>query len=60
MNISSAFGPRVVRSRVVWVFLKSNRVETSRRAWSSAFVTSLIGTSDTMSNEKLSFAMPQS
>jgi hypothetical protein len=48
------------RSNVVPVSLKSKRVMTSRRAWSRALATSFMGTSDTMSNEKASFAMGQS
>src|SRR5437763_1173193 len=45
------------RSIVVAVFLKSNRVETSRRAWSRAFATSTMSTSETTSKEKVSFGM---
>src|SRR3990170_4123302 len=43
-------------SIAVPVFLKSNRVATSRLAWSTALATSGIETSDTTSKEKTSFA----
>ena len=46
--------------RLVPVSLKSNRCAISRRAWSTAFATSGIETSETMSNEKSCLAMRQS
>ena len=45
---------------LVPVSLKSNRCAISRRAWSTAFATSGIETSETMSNEKSCLAMPAS